>query len=64
MKDIEGVFTMSLQDAGRIESFVHEESVTEAATKCIRASAEVKIMSALHGWDMLGLRAQTVTKCE
>jgi len=33
---------MSLQDAGRIESFVHEESVTEAATKCIRASAEVK----------------------
>lgn len=55
---------MSLQDAGRIESFVHEESVTEAATKCIRASAEVKIMSALHGWDMLGLRAQTVTKCE
>jgi hypothetical protein len=42
LKDIKGVFAMSLQDAGRIESFVHEESVTEAATKCIRASAEVK----------------------
>ena len=62
MKDIEGISTMPSKMQAESTASCMRSLSPKLPTKCIRVSAEKKI-SALHGWDM-GVRAQTVTKCE